>query len=37
MVIDADLQDPPELVREMMALMDQGFDVVYGRRRTRPS
>jgi len=35
MVIDADLQDPPELVREMMALMDQGFDVVYGRRKSR--
>jgi dolichol-phosphate mannosyltransferase len=37
MVIDADLQDPPELVGEMMARMDQGFDVVYGRRRTRAS
>ena len=35
MIIDADLQDPPELVSEMMVLMDQGFDVVYGRRRTR--
>lgn len=35
MVIDADLQDPPELIGEMMALMDQGYDVVYGRRRER--
>lgn len=35
MIIDADLQDPPELLGEMMALMDQGYDVVYGRRRTR--
>jgi dolichol-phosphate mannosyltransferase len=35
LIIDADLQDPPELVGEMMAQMDQGFDVVYGRRRTR--
>jgi glycosyltransferase involved in cell wall biosynthesis len=35
LVIDADLQDPPELLGEMMARMDQAFDVVYGRRRTR--
>jgi glycosyltransferase involved in cell wall biosynthesis len=35
LVIDADLQDPPELLGEMMARMDQTFDVVYGRRRTR--
>jgi dolichol-phosphate mannosyltransferase len=35
LIIDADLQDPPELLPQMMALMDQGFDVVYGRRRTR--
>ena len=37
MVIDADLQDPPELLGPMMARMDEGFDVVYGRRRSRPS
>jgi dolichol-phosphate mannosyltransferase len=37
MIIDADLQDPPELLTEMMARMDQGFDVVYGKRRTRAS
>lgn len=37
MIIDADLQDPPELLTEMMGLMDQGFDVVYGKRRTRAS
>jgi dolichol-phosphate mannosyltransferase len=35
LIIDADLQDPPELLPEMLARMDQGFDVVYGRRRTR--
>jgi glycosyltransferase involved in cell wall biosynthesis len=35
MIIDADLQDPPELVTEMMTLMDEGHDVVYGRRRER--
>jgi dolichol-phosphate mannosyltransferase len=35
MIIDADLQDPPELLSDMWARMDQGYDVVYGRRRTR--
>ena len=36
LVIDADLQDPPEVLGPMMARMDEGFDVVYGRRRSRP-
>ncbi len=35
-ILDADLQDPPELLPEMMARMDDGADVVYGKRRTRP-
>ncbi len=35
LIIDADLQDPPELLPEMMKLMDQDADVVYGRRRQR--
>ena len=35
LLIDADLQDPPELVSDMMAVMDQGADVVYGRRIRR--
>jgi dolichol-phosphate mannosyltransferase len=35
LIIDADLQDPPELVGAMMARMDEGFDVIYGRRRKR--
>jgi dolichol-phosphate mannosyltransferase len=35
LIIDADLQDPPELLPEMIKLMDQGADVVYGRRRQR--
>ncbi len=35
LIIDADLQDPPELLTGMMALMDQGADVVYGQRRQR--
>jgi dolichol-phosphate mannosyltransferase len=35
LIIDADLQDPPELLAGMMTLMDQGADVVYGQRRQR--
>jgi dolichol-phosphate mannosyltransferase len=34
-VIDADLQDPPELLEAMMRKMDQGADVVYGKRIQR--
>jgi dolichol-phosphate mannosyltransferase len=35
LIIDADLQDPPELLDEMMQRMDDGADVVYGQRRVR--
>jgi glycosyltransferase involved in cell wall biosynthesis len=35
LIIDADLQDPPELLTQMMTLMDNGADVVYGQRVTR--
>jgi dolichol-phosphate mannosyltransferase len=35
LTIDADLQDPPELLADMMRLMDEGADVVYGRRISR--
>jgi dolichol-phosphate mannosyltransferase len=35
LIIDADLQDPPELLGGMMRLMDEGADVVYGQRRER--
>jgi dolichol-phosphate mannosyltransferase len=35
LVIDADLQDPPELLPDMMARMDEGYDVVYGQRTDR--
>jgi len=35
LIIDADLQDPPELLREMLRLMDEGADVVYGQRESR--
>jgi len=34
-VMDADLQDPPDVVREMIDLHRQGFDVVYGVRVRR--
>jgi glycosyltransferase involved in cell wall biosynthesis len=34
-VIDVDLQDPPELIREMLAKWREGFDVVYAQRRNR--
>jgi dolichol-phosphate mannosyltransferase len=34
-VIDADLQDPPEVVAEMVDRWRQGFDVVYGVRSNR--
>jgi len=34
-IIDADLQDPPELIPEMVAKWREGFDVVYGVRRRR--
>ena len=34
-VIDADLQDPPELIAKMVGQWREGFDVVYGHRRSR--
>jgi len=34
-LIDADLQDPPELIPEMVARWKEGYDVVYGQRRRR--
>lgn len=34
-VMDADLQDPPEVIVEMVAKWREGYDVVYGRRRSR--
>ena len=35
--IDADLQDPPELIGDFMDLWEQGYDVVYGVRADRHS
>ncbi|MDR1204963.1 MAG: glycosyltransferase family 2 protein [Peptococcaceae bacterium] len=34
-VIDADLQDPPEVIPEMIAKWKAGYDVVYGKRTRR--
>jgi dolichol-phosphate mannosyltransferase len=34
-VIDCDLQDPPELIPAMIERWEEGFDVVYAQRRTR--
>ncbi|NEP11092.1 MAG: glycosyltransferase family 2 protein [Symploca sp. SIO2C1] len=33
--IDADLQDPPELIKELVATWREGYDVVYATRRSR--
>lgn len=35
LIIDADLQDPPELLGEMLAKWKEGYDVVYGKRLER--
>lgn len=35
--LDADLQDPPELIAEFLDLWEQGYDVVYGVRGDRAS
>ena len=34
-IIDADLQDPPELIPEMVELWKQGYEVVYAKRKKR--
>lgn len=34
-IIDGDLQDPPELIPEMVKIWRSGYDVVYGKRKTR--
>lgn len=34
-VIDADLQDPPEVILQMIAKWKEGYEVVYGRRLKR--
>lgn len=35
MIIDGDLQDPPELVMEFFKLLEQGYDVIYAIRKNR--
>lgn len=34
-IMDADLQDPPELVDQMLAYWEEGYDDIYARRRSR--
>ena len=34
-IIDADLQDPPELIQEMISYWEDGYDDVYARRNNR--
>ena len=34
-IIDADLQEPPELIPEMLKLWEEGNEVIYGKRKTR--
>jgi polyisoprenyl-phosphate glycosyltransferase len=34
-IIDADLQDPPELIAEMNTKMNEGWNVVYAKRKER--
>lgn len=34
-IIDADLQDPPEIIPKMVELWEQGKEVVYGKRKRR--
>lgn len=34
-IMDADLQDPPELIPDMLKLWEDGNEVIYGKRNTR--
>lgn len=34
-IIDADMQDPPELMPQMIGLWEQGYEVVYAKRKKR--
>lgn len=34
-VIDVDLQDPPELIQEMYSKLGEGYEVIYAKRRSR--
>ncbi len=35
-LMDSDLQDPPELIPDLLARWKEGFDVVYAQRKARP-
>jgi polyisoprenyl-phosphate glycosyltransferase len=35
-LMDSDLQDPPEVIPELVARYREGYDVVYAQRRARP-
>ena len=34
-IMDADLQDPPELMPDMLKKWEEGYDVIYGKRKAR--
>ena len=34
-IIDADLQDPPSLIPKMLKLWEEGYEVIYGKRKSR--
>ena len=34
-IIDADLQDPPSLIPDMLKLWEDGYEVIYGKRKKR--
>ena len=34
-IMDADLQDPPELIPDMITYWENGYDVIYGKRKKR--
>lgn len=35
MIIDSDMQDPPELLTDMLKLWEEGNEVIYAKRKTR--
>ena len=35
LIIDSDLQDPPEVLPEMLKKWEEGYDVIYGKRKAR--
>ena len=34
-IIDADLQDPPKYIKDMLKLWENGYQIVYGKRKIR--